>query len=111
MTIKIYVGNLSYTMTESQLNDLFVPYGEVESAKIITDRYSGNPRGFAFVEMTRRNEGQKAIEELNGKEIQGRSLKVTEARARRDKGPHAGSRSSRGNRDTGFRRGPGRGNY
>ena len=92
MTIKIYVGNLSYSMSESELNDLFAQFGEVESAKIVTDRNSGRSRGFAFVEMSERNEGEKAINELNGSEIRGRNLKVSEARPKKN---NRGYRSNR----------------
>ncbi len=84
MTIKIYVGNLSYGMSESELNDLFAQFGEVESTKIVIDRNSGRSRGFAFVEMSERSEGMKAINELNGSEIRGRNLKVSEARPKKN---------------------------
>ena len=84
MTIKIYVGNLSYSTSETELNDLFAQFGEVGSTKIITDRYTGRSRGFAFVEMPNRNEGQSAINELNGSEVRGRNLKVSEARPKKN---------------------------
>ena len=84
MTIKIYVGNLSYNTTETELNDLFAQFGEVGSTKIISDRYSGRSRGFAFVEMSNRDEGQSAINELNGSEVRGRNLKVSEARPKKN---------------------------
>ena len=80
MGIKLYVGNLSYEMTEEQLNTLFSEAGEVTSAKIITDRQTGQPRGFGFVEMETKLEGQKAISMLNGREVDGRPLAVNEAR-------------------------------
>jgi cold-inducible RNA-binding protein len=80
MSIKLYVGNLSYEMTEEQLNTLFSEAGEVTSAKIITDRQTGQPRGFAFVEMETKMDGQKAISMLNGRNIEGRPLAVNEAR-------------------------------
>jgi len=80
MSIKLYVGNLSYEMTEEQLNTLFSEAGEVTSAKIITDRHTGQPRGFAFVEMETKMDGQKAISMLNGRNIEGRPLAVNEAR-------------------------------
>ena len=85
MSMNIYIGNLSYQITTSDLRDLFEPFGEVDNAKIITDRYSGNSKGFGFVEMTNRNDGQQAVDELNGKEIQGRTIKVSEAHSRRNK--------------------------
>ena len=80
MSMKLYVGNLSYEMTETQLQTLFSEAGEVTSAKIITDRQTGQPRGFGFVEMETKLEGQKAISMLNGKNIEGRALAVNEAR-------------------------------
>jgi cold-inducible RNA-binding protein len=80
MSIKLYVGNLSYEMTEDQLNTLFSEAGEVTSAKIITDRHTGQPRGFGFVEMETKMDGQKAISMLNGRSIEGRPLAVNEAR-------------------------------
>ena len=71
MSMKLYVGNLSYEMTEPQLQTLFSEAGEVTSAKIITDRQTGQPRGFAFVEMETKLEGQKAISMLNGRDLGG----------------------------------------
>jgi cold-inducible RNA-binding protein len=78
--MKLYVGNLSYEMTEEQLNTLFSEAGEVISAKIITDRHTGQPRGFGFVEMETKMDGQKAISMLNGRNIDGRPLAVNEAK-------------------------------
>ena len=80
MTIKLYVGNLPFQMTEEDLNALFSEAGEVVSAKIITDRHTGQPRGFGFVEMSSKAEGQKAIAEIDGRTVEGRSLKVNEAK-------------------------------
>ena len=80
MSIKLYVGNLSQEMTEEQLNTMFSEAGAVSSAKIITDRRTGQPRGFAFVEMETKLEGQKAISMLNGRSIDGRALAVNEAK-------------------------------
>jgi RNA recognition motif-containing protein len=80
MSIKLYVGNLSYEMTEEQLNTLFSEAGEVTSAKIITDRHTGQPRGFGFVEMGTKMDGQKAISMLNGRTVDGRPLSVNEAK-------------------------------
>ena len=80
MSIKLYVGNLPYEMTEEQLKELFTEAGQVASAKIITDRQTGQPRGFGFVEMETKADGQKAISMLNGKNIEGRALAVNEAR-------------------------------
>ena len=78
--MKLYVGNLPYSISESELTDLFTEYGSVISAKIITDRYSGQSKGFGFVEMSDRSEGHKAMEELNGKSFSNRDLIVNEAR-------------------------------
>ena len=95
MSINIYVGNLSYDVSDSALNDLFAQFGEVKEVKIISDTYSGRPRGFAFVEMLERSDGEHAIKELNGKELQGRSLKVSEARPRRDRKSYGGGQPRR----------------
>ena len=80
--INIYVGNLSYRMTEDELRDAFAAFGTVERVKIVSDRYTGQSRGFGFVEMAGRDEGEQAINELNGREVKGRSLKVNEAKPR-----------------------------
>jgi RNA recognition motif-containing protein len=78
----LYVGNLSYDTTEDTLRTLFSEQGEVESVNLITDRYTGRSRGFAFVEMATEEEAQKAIGELNGRTVDGRDLKVDEAKPR-----------------------------
>lgn len=80
MSINIYVGNLSFGATEDELKGLFQSYGAVDSAKIISDQFTGRSRGFGFIEMSNREEGLKAIEELDSKDFNGRSLKVNEAR-------------------------------
>ena len=80
--MNLYVGNLSYEMSEENLRSEFAEYGEVQSAKIITDRDTGRSRGFGFVEMNSDDEGKKAMEELNGKDFEGRQLVVNEARPR-----------------------------
>src|SRR3954469_22150317 len=78
--MNIYVGNLSWTMTEQDLQDLFTPFGEVTSAKIVTDKFNNNrSKGFGFVEMANDAEGQAAIDALNGTEISGRSIVVNES--------------------------------
>ena len=82
--MKIYVGNLSFDVTEEQLREEFASFGEVESVAIPTDRYSGRPRGFAFVEMPSISEGQAAIAALNGKMLNDRTLAVDAARPRAD---------------------------
>jgi RNA recognition motif-containing protein len=76
----IFVGNLSYSTTQDELHAAFAQYGSVERVNIVTDRDSGQPRGFAFVEMTNANEAQTAIEQLNGAELGGRAMNVNEAR-------------------------------
>lgn len=96
MSIKIYVGNLSFDSSEADLTGLFTTYGEVESAKVITDQFTNRSRGFGFVEMTNREEGLKAIQELDSKDLGGRNLKVNEARPRNDSGD--GRRRSGGSR-------------
>ena len=83
--MKIYVGNLSWNADESDLRDAFSAHGEVTSAQIITDRESGRSRGFAFVEMPNDAEAKDAIAAVNGKEIDGRQVKVNEAKPRSEK--------------------------
>ena len=82
--MKIYVGNLSFDITEEELRQEFEAFGEVTSVDIITDKYSGRPRGFGFVEMTSVSEGQAAITGLNGKTLKERALTVNAARPRSD---------------------------
>jgi len=82
--VNIYVGNLSHDLAEEELRAAFEEFGEVTSAKIITDRYSGVSRGFGFVEMPTKSEAQAALTGLNGKELKGRTLNVNEARPRTD---------------------------
>jgi RNA recognition motif-containing protein len=89
--INIYVGNLPFSASEDQLKDLFEAYGKVDSAKIVSDRFTGRSRGFGFVEMTEREEGLKAIKELDSKDFLGRALKVNEARPREER-PSRGDR-------------------
>lgn len=80
--MNIYVGNLSYGMSESELRDAFAQFGEVSSVKILMDRETGRSRGFGFVEMPNQGEGEAAISNLNGKDLAGRALRVNEARPR-----------------------------
>ena len=82
--MKIYVGNLSYEVTEEELRQEFLAFGEVESVNIIMDKYSGRPKGFGFVEMPSVSEGQAAITGLNGKALKDRTLSVNAARPRSD---------------------------
>ena len=78
--MNIYVGNLSYGMSEDELRDAFGAFGEVASVKILMDRETGRSRGFGFVEMPNPVEGEKAIAQLNGKDVGGRALRINEAR-------------------------------
>ena len=90
--MNIYVGNLSYEATEEDLRQAFEGFGQVESINIIKDKYSGESKGFGFVEMPDKAEAQSAIEGLNGKELKGRALKVSEARPRSEGRRGGGSR-------------------
>jgi RNA recognition motif-containing protein len=82
LVMNIYVGNLSYSLSEEELRDAFAAHGEVSSVKILSDRETGRSRGFGFVEMPNQSEGEAAIEQLNGKDLGGRALRVNEARPR-----------------------------
>ncbi len=95
--MNIYVGNLSYEVTEEDLRQAFGAFGQVESINIIKDKYSGESKGFGFVEMPDKAEAQSAIEGLNGKELKGRALKVSEARPRSE-GSRGGGRRGGGQR-------------
>jgi RNA recognition motif-containing protein len=88
MGSKLYVGGLPYSVTDSRLQELFSAHGTVESANVISDKFTGQSRGFGFVEMSSGSEAQKAIESLNGTQLDGRTLTVNEAKpkARRDGG-------------------------
>jgi len=102
--MKIYVGNLSYDVTEADLEQLFSPHGTVQSCTIITDRDSGRSKGFGFVEMGSDQEARTAIAELNGKELGGRTINVNEARPKPQRsGGGGGGRGGRGGRDRGGR--------
>lgn len=80
--MNLYIGNLDYTIKDQQLRELFEQVGEVSSAKVITDRDTGRSKGFAFVEMPNDEDGQRAIEMLNGKSVRDRAMSVSEARPR-----------------------------
>ena len=95
--MKIYVGSLSYKATEEDLKKEFEGFGQVESVTIIKDRYSGESRGFGFVEMPNKDEAQSAIEGLNGRELKGRKISVNEARPRSE-GYRGGGRRGGGGR-------------
>jgi len=109
MAKKLYVGNLSYETTEDALRTLFAEAGEVESVTVVTDRMSGRPRGFAFVEMTTEEGASKAISSLNDQMVDGRQITVAEARPprQRDDRGGGGSRGRRGGGGGGRSRGPG----
>jgi len=96
--MNIYVGNLSYGVTEEDLKQAFEGFGQVETVKIIKDRYSGESKGFGFVEMPAKGEAESAINDLNGKDLKGRALNVSEARPR-TQDPRGGGRPSGGRRD------------
>jgi RNA recognition motif-containing protein len=114
MGIKLYVGNLSYSFGDSDLEKLFTTYGSVSSAQVIKDRDNGRSKGFGFVEMGTSQEGQAAITALNGKDVDGRALVVNEARPKEDnrggggrggfgggRGDGGGGRGDGGGRDRG----------
>ena len=111
--MNIYVGNLSYEATEEDLRLAFEPFGQVESATIIKDKHSGQSKGFGFVEMTSKAEGQSAIDGLNGNELKGKALNVNEARPRTERrgrgGGYGGGRGGQGGGRGGY--GGGRGGY
>lgn len=94
----IFVGNLDFGATEQAIRSLFEQYGAVERVNIITDRDTGQPRGFAFVEMTNANEADHAISAINGTNLGGRSLNVNEARPKADRGGGGGGGGPRGRR-------------
>ncbi len=100
--MKIYVGNLSYEVTEQDLRQEFESFGKVDSVNVIKDKYSGRPKGFAFVEMSSVSEGQSAIAGLNGKTLKERTINVSAARSRTDSrsgGFYSSKRSSGYNRE------------
>ncbi len=85
--MKIYVGNMPFSMTEDQLRGLFEAYGKVDSVNVVMNRETGRSRGFGFVEMGNADEARKAIDALNSQDCEGRPLNVNEARPREDRGP------------------------
>jgi cold-inducible RNA-binding protein len=93
--MNIYIGNMSFETTEAQLRQAFEGFGEVSTIKIITDRDSGQPKGFAFVEMPTQNEATAAISGLNGREMNGRTLNVNQAKPREDSGNRSGANGYR----------------
>jgi len=109
--MKLYVGNLSYNVSSSDLEQLFAQYGAVRSAQVITDRDTGRSKGFGFVEMSDDNAARQAIQALNEKEHDGRPLTVNEARPREDRGGGGGGRGGYGGGRGGGGGGGGRGRY
>jgi RNA recognition motif-containing protein len=110
MSTKLYVGNLAFGTTSEQLQELFAQAGTVQSANVVEDRETGRSRGFAFVEMSTNAEAAAAIDQFNGKEVDGRALKVNEAKPRENRGGGGGGRNfGGGNRGGGGYRGGNRG--
>ena len=105
--MNIYVGNLSRDVSETDLKEAFQAFGEVASAAVIKDKYTGESRGFGFVEMPNKEEADKAISGLNGKDMKGRTITVNEARPRRDDRRGSGFGGGRGGSRGGFGRGGG----
>ena len=96
MAMRLFVGNLNFKTTSEDLQELFGQVGEVQSASVVTDSETGRSRGFGFVEMASSEDGQRAIEQFNGKEFNGRNLTVNEARPREDRGGGGGGGGGRG---------------
>lgn len=90
MNNKLFVGNLPYSITNPQLEEMFSAYGKIVSVKIITDKFSGQSKGFGFVEMETDEEAAEAIKNLNGKDMEGRAMVVNVARPQEDRGPRPG---------------------
>ncbi|MDE3018681.1 MAG: RNA-binding protein [Nitrospirota bacterium] len=105
MGSKIYVGGLPYSATEQQLTELFAPHGTVESARVITDKFTGQSRGFGFVEMATEEEAKKAIAALNATQMGGRTLTVNEAKPQEPRSGGGGGRGGFGGGDRGGRGG------
>jgi RNA recognition motif-containing protein len=111
MTKRLFVGGLSYSVTSQQLNDMFAAVGKVNSANVITDKFTGNSKGFGFVEFENDNDADEAIKKLNETEVEGRKITVNIARPLEDRGPRNFNdrpRFDRGGRDS---RGGGRGGF
>lgn len=106
---KLYVGNLPFTITDDELGNLFAQVGQVTSAKVITDRESGRSKGFGFVEMATDEEAQKAISQFDGGDVEGRALKVNEARPMENRSHGGGGRGFGGGGGEGRRGAPGGG--
>ena len=112
MSTKLFVGNLSFNTTENQLQDLFATHGTVTEVDLIMDKFTGRPRGFAFVTMESKEAAEAAIQAVNGQSIDGRALTVNEARPREERAPRpGGGYGSGGGRDRGDRGGGGGGGH
>ena len=98
MSMKLYVGNLAFQTSGDDLRQMFAQAGTVETATVVEDRDTGRSRGFGFVEMSSKEEGNAAISQFDGRELGGRSLKVNEAKPREDRGGSGGNRFGGGNR-------------
>jgi RNA recognition motif-containing protein len=109
--MNIYVSNLSFNVTDEDLQDYFAEYGEVSSAKVIMDKFTGKSRGFAFVEMSDDEAAKKAIAELDGASVDGRTIGVSVAKPREDRGNGGGGGGNRGGGGGGFQQRRGNGNY
>jgi hypothetical protein len=96
--MNIYVGNLAYGVTQDELREAFAAYGEVESANLITDKFTGESKGFGFVEMPNNSEADAAIKALNEQPLKGRPMRVNQAKPRSDRGPRGGGGGSGGGR-------------
>jgi len=108
MSVRLYVGNLPFSVTEQDLEEIFAQVGTVESTNIVTDRDTGRSRGFAFVEMETQEAADSAIQNFNGRELDGRALTVNEARPRESRPPRSGGFGGGGGRSGGFGGGGGR---
>ena len=102
MSMKLYVGNLAFQTSSEDLQQLFAQAGTIESASVVEDRETGRSRGFGFVEMASKEEGEAAIQQFNGKEFNGRNLTVNEARPREDRGGRGGYGGNRGGGGGGY---------
>lgn len=111
MSVKLFVGGISWDSTEDSLKNLFAQVGNVTSATIIKDKYSGRSKGFGFVEMSTEQEAKDAIEKLNGQQLDGRAITVSEARPREERPNNFGGGGGNYRNDRGDRRGGGRGGY
>ncbi|MDF1808616.1 MAG: RNA-binding protein [Phycisphaerales bacterium] len=108
--LNLYVGNLPYSMNDQELNELFTQIGEVQSARVMSDRETGRSRGFGFVEMADNDAGHEAIEKLNGQDVDGRALVVNEARPREERPRGGGGFGGGGGGRGGYGGGGGGGN-